>query len=229
MAEKFADETVIVTGSSSGIGRRIATRFAEEGANVVTNARDYTRAEDTARSIREAGGDAIGIQADMSERSDVVDLVEQAVAEYGGLDVIVNNAGIHVGKPVMELDSDDWRSVIDVNLSGVFFGAQVAAEQMIEQGEGGAIVNVSSIFGSAAKQGLTPYNASKGGVNNLTRSLAVELAEHDIQVNALAPGYVKTSMDDSGRSDDRTPPSGPTTSTRFDTSGTGRRWTGTGL
>jgi 3-oxoacyl-[acyl-carrier protein] reductase len=108
------------------------------------------------------------------------------------------------------MDPDDWQHVIDVNLTGVFFGAQAAAEQLRAQGDGGQIINIGSIFGEIGVQGRAPYNASKGGVHNLTRSLAVELAEHDIGVNALAPGFIKTAMDEQTRADDEeADPGGP--------------------
>ena len=202
MPGKLDGKTAIVTGSSSGIGRGIAERFAEEGANVVTNSRSRERAEETADAIREAGNAAVAVEADVSERADAERLVERATEEFGGLDVMVNNAGISHIAPVLEMPEDEWRRVIDVNLTGVFFGAQAAGRAMVEGGEGGQIINVSSIFGSIGVQGRAPYNASKGGVNNLTRAFAVELAEHDVHVNALAPGFIKTALDEQTREAD---------------------------
>ena len=199
MSGKLAGKTAIVTGSSSGIGEHIAERFAEEGANVVTNSRSQDRADETAQTIRDTGGTAVGVSADMSEKSSAEALVEAAVEEFGSLDIMVNNAGIGRIAPVLEMTEEEWRSVIDVNLSGVFFGAQAAGNAMAEQGDGGQILNVSSIFGSIGVQGRAPYNASKGGVNNLTRCLAVELAEYDVHVNALAPGFIKTALDEQTR------------------------------
>lgn len=187
-------QTAIITGSSMGLGEGIAKRFAEEGANVVTNSRAVERAESTAADIRDAGGTALAVEADMSERDEVERLVEAAVDEYGELNIMVNNAGYTVEKPFLEQTQDDWQAVVDINLTGVFFGCQAAGEQMAKQGDGGQIINMSSIYGSVGVQGRAPYNASKGGVDNLTRSAAVELAEHNIQVNALAPGYIKTRM-----------------------------------
>lgn len=194
MSERLDGETAVVTGSSSGIGAAIATRFAEEGANVVTNARDVERARATAESIVDDGGTATAIEADVADPEDVQRLVDRAVEAYGSLDIMVNNAGISVVGPAMETDPEDWQRVLDVNLSGVFYGSQAAGRRMIEQGTGGGILNVSSMFGAAGVQGRAPYNASKGGVNNLTRCLAVELAEHGICVNAIAPGYVETEL-----------------------------------
>ena len=199
MSGRLAGQTAIVTGSSSGIGEHIAKRFAEEGANVVTNSRAQERAEETAAAIRDAGGEAVGVGADVSEKAEAEHLVEQALAEYGRVDVMVNNAGIGRIAPALEMTEAEWQDVIDVNLSGVFFGAQAAGKAMAEQGDGGHIINISSIFGSIGVQGRAPYNASKGGVDNLTRCLAVELAEYEVHVNALAPGFIKTQLDEQTR------------------------------
>jgi 3-oxoacyl-[acyl-carrier protein] reductase len=132
----------------------------------------------------------------MSEYDDVEALVEATTDAFGGVDVLVNNAGHTIIGPTEELSPEDWQSVIDVDLTGVFFGAQAAGRHMIERGEGGSIVNISSIMGSLGLQMRAPYCASKAGVNNLTRTLAVEWAEHDIRVNALAPGFIQTNITD---------------------------------
>lgn len=204
MSERLADQTAVVTGSSSGIGAAIATKFAEEGANVVTNSRALERAETTASEITDAGGNATAVEADISNPDEAEHLVERAVEEFGSLDIMVNNAGISVVDPILEIDPEDWRQVIDVNLSGVFYSAQAAGKRMAEQGTGGQMINISSMFGSVGIQGRAPYNASKGGVNTLTQCLAVELAEHDVCVNAMAPGYIVTELTDQTReSDDR--------------------------
>ena len=199
MTGRLDGKTAIVTGSSSGIGEGIARRFAAEGASVVTNSRSRERAEATTESIRDTGGEAVAAEADVSQKSEVEALVDAAVSEFGSLDVMVNNAGISHIDPVLEMPEEEWRRVIDVNLTGPFFGSQVAGERMAEQGDGGQIINVSSIFGSIGVQGRAPYNASKGGLNNLTRNLAVELAEYDVGVNALAPGFIKTALDEQTR------------------------------
>jgi 3-oxoacyl-[acyl-carrier protein] reductase len=194
MTGRLEGDVAIVTGSSTGLGEGIARRFADEGASVVTNSRTRERAEATAESIRDSGGTAVAAEADVSEKADVEALVEAAVDEFGALDVMVNNAGTTVEKPLFEQTPDDWQRVLDVNLTGTFFGSQVAGRRMAEQGAGGQIVNLSSMFGSVGVQGRAPYNATKGAIENLTRNLAVELAEHDVCVNALAPGYVRTDL-----------------------------------
>jgi len=193
---RFDGQTVIVTGSSSGIGRAIAERFAAEGAAVVTNSRSQDRAEAAAADIRAAGGEAVGAAADVSDYDAVAGLVEAAVEAFGRLDVMVNNAGHTVTGPAEEMDPADWRSVVDVDLTGVYYGARAAGRRLIEQGDGGAVVNVSSIMGRQGLHERAPYCAAKAGVDNLTRTLAVEWAEHGIHVNALAPGYVRTEITD---------------------------------
>lgn len=202
MSDRLTGRTAVVTGSSSGIGRSVARRFAAEGANVVTNSRALERAESTAEEIREAGGEAIAVEADVSDRDQAGELVDSAVGEFGEIDIMVNNAGVTTIDAAMEMSEADWRRVIDINLTGVFFGCQAAGTQMIDQADGGQIINVSSIFGSIGVQGRAPYNASKGGVNNLTRCLAVELAEHDVHVNALAPGFIRTPLDEQTMGDE---------------------------
>jgi 3-oxoacyl-[acyl-carrier protein] reductase len=186
--------TAIVTGSSGGIGKAIAERFAEEGANVVTNSRSEERAEAAAADIRDAGGSAVGAAADVSDYDAVEGLVEAAVEEFGDLDVFVNNAGHSITGPSEDLDPADWRSVLEVDLTGVYFGCRAAGRQFIEQGDGGAIVNVSSMMGHQGLHERAAYCAAKAGVDNLTRTLAVEWAEHGVYVNSLAPGYILTEL-----------------------------------
>lgn len=196
MPEDLSDQTAVVTGSSRGIGKEIAIQFGKEGANVLTTSRSLRRAEETAASIRDAGGTAVAVEVDVTDANGVDRVVSTAVDSFGQLDVMVNNAAQRVIGKSERLEPDEWRELIDVNLTGVFLGAQAAARQMISQGTGGQIVNMSSIMGEVGLQRRAAYNAAKGGVNNLTRCLAVEWAEHEIYVNALAPGYIKTDIAD---------------------------------
>lgn len=189
----LTDQTAIVTGASRGIGNAIAERFAQEGANVVVNSRSTERAEAAAADIS-GHGDTVGIAADVSNYEEVESLVDGAVRQFGSVDIMVNNAGITNIGPAEEFDPQEWREVIDVDLNGVFFGSQAASRQMIDQDSGGAILNISSIMGEMGYHMRAPYCAAKGAVNNLTRTLAVEWADHDISVNALAPGFIYTDI-----------------------------------
>lgn len=194
MSSTLDGQTVVVTGSSSGIGHGIAREFASRNANVVVNSRSQERADDAADEIADETGSVVPIEADVTDADSLQSLVERTVSEFDSLDIWVNNAGINIRGPAEEMSLDDWQRVIDVNLTGSFIGAKLAGKRMIEQGTGGSIINVSSMMGEQGQTGRTPYNTSKGGVNNLTRCLAVEWAEHDIQVNAIAPGYIRTEM-----------------------------------
>lgn len=190
MDGRLADTTAIVTGSSSGIGKAIAKRFAAEGANVVTNSRALSRAEQTATEIERDDGTAIAVEADISEEAAIEHLLSEATAEFGTVDVLVNNAGTESIVPVMELTREEWQSELDVNLTGTFLCTQTVARHMLETDGGGQIINVSSMLGKRPLQGRAAYCASKAAINNMTKLFAVELAEHGIQVNALAPGYI---------------------------------------
>jgi 3-oxoacyl-[acyl-carrier protein] reductase len=191
----ISGQTAIVTGASKGIGKAIAERFVDEGANVVVNSRSQKRADEAAADIA-SDGSTVGIAADVSDYDEVEALVDGAVEEFGSADIMVNNAGITNIGPAEELTPEEWREVIDVDLNGVFFGSQVAGQQMIEQGDSSAILNISSMMGDMGFKMRSPYCAAKGGVNNLTQTLAVEWADYDISVNALAPGFIYTDITD---------------------------------
>jgi 3-oxoacyl-[acyl-carrier protein] reductase len=198
----FDGETVIVTGSTKGIGNAIATSFAAEGANIVVNSRSSERAREAADAINDAGtGGVIGVGADTSDREAVDRMVERAVEEFGRVDVLVNNAGTTHIAPAEEFPADEWDRVVDVNLTGVFNCAQAAGRRMLDQDGTSAIVNLSSMAGGAGMPERTAYTATKAAVNNLTRSLAVEWARHGIYVNALSPGYVRTELVEETQSD----------------------------
>ncbi|WP_117595324.1 SDR family oxidoreductase [Haloprofundus halophilus] len=190
-------KTAVVTGASSGNGRAIAEQFAEHGASVVVaDIREDPRegGTPTHELVEEYGGEATFVECDVSDYDDCVAAVE-AADEFGGVDVMVNNAGI-VGPqaPLIELDLDEYRNLLRVNLDGVVNGSKAAAIRMVERGEGGSIVNMSSVAGIVGYGGITPYAASKGGVRLFTYSLAAELGPDDIRVNVVHPGVIETAM-----------------------------------
>jgi glucose 1-dehydrogenase len=190
---QLENKVAAVTGSSLGIGRAIAVAFAREGASVVVNYRSHPEEGQAAvDEIEKGGGKAISVQADVSEPEGVQNLIRQTVKEFGRLDVMVNNAGIEQKIPFLETPLEAWEKVISVNLTGVWLGCQEAARQMVSQGEGGRIINVSSVHEDLAMPTNSPYCAAKGGVRMLMRTVAVELAPHSITVNNIAPGAIET-------------------------------------
>lgn len=186
-------KTLIVTGGNSGIGEAIALAAAAEGANVVI---DYiARPDETAdliKRIEASGGRAVGVQADVSKVSDLQSMVETAVEKFGRLDVLVNNAGIETRTSILDTTEDDYEKVLDVNLKSAFFGTQLAAKQFIAQGDGGLVLNISSVHEDWPMPGNIAYCVSKGGTRMLTRTAGVELGPHGIRVVNVAPGAVDT-------------------------------------
>jgi NAD(P)-dependent dehydrogenase (short-subunit alcohol dehydrogenase family) len=189
----LANKTAIVTGAGAGIGRATALALAAAGAAVVAADRDAPSGRRTAADICDQGGRAIFQPADVAHSVEVERLVEAAVAHYGRLDVLVNNAGIAIAGTAVDISEADWNRVLDVNLSGVWRGMKYAIPQMIKQGAG-AIVNVSSVQGMEGIHGLSAYVASKGGIDALTRQAAIDYARHGIRVNAVAPGTILTEV-----------------------------------
>jgi len=200
-------KVAIVTGSSSGIGEAIAVALAAAGAAITINYRsNRTAAEDTQEKIRCAGGRAIVVQADVSKLPDLQNLVDETVQTHGRLDIMVNNAGIETRTSTLDTTEAEYDRVLNVNLKSAFFGTQFAARQMIAQGGGGRIINISSIHEDWPMPGNSPYCLSKGGMRMLARNAGVELAEHNITVVNVAPGAITTpineqTMDDSGLRD----------------------------
>ncbi|MHB8860636.1 MAG: SDR family NAD(P)-dependent oxidoreductase [Minisyncoccota bacterium] len=184
----LSGKVAVVTGGAMGIGFAIASRLAEAGAKVLVADKDAAAAAAAAEKI---GG--ISVSVDVSDESQVDAMVARAVSEFGGVDILVNNAGIYPMTPVLTATKEDFEKVIRVNLMGAFFAAQAAAKQMIAQGRGGKIINITSIDAlHPSSVGLAFYDASKHGLWGFTKNLALELAPHGVTVNAIAPGGVAT-------------------------------------
>ena len=190
---RLADSTAIVTGAGSGIGQAIAAGFAREGARVACADIREERARATAERIRTAGGEALAIAVDVSERSQVETMLTLARERFGDVDTLVSAAGISARDSFLDVTDEDWDRVLAVNLKGLFLCAQVVGRHMAERGRG-AIINVTSQLESVAQPHCAPYLASKGGGRMLTRGMAVDLAPSGVRVNALAPGLTNTNL-----------------------------------
>ncbi len=194
----LSGEVAIVTGGAMGIGYAIASRLAEAGAKVLVADKDAAAAEAAAAKI---GGTAVSV--DVSDEAQVEAMVAKAVSEFGGVDILVNNAGVYPTIPVLAASKEDFEKIIHVNLMGAFFAAKATAKQMIAQGKGGSIINITSIDAlHPSATGLAFYDASKHGLWGFTKNLALELAPHKIWVNAIAPGGVLTPGTGLGKSAD---------------------------
>lgn len=186
-------KTAIVTGGAMGIGEGIASRLAEAGANLVIADLDDVAATSTTQSYSELGWKAKAVHVDVADEASVAAMVAAAVEAFGGVDILVNNAGIYPAKSLMQMTLEDFEQVIHVNLRSVFLCTKAVSAQMITQGHGGRIINVTSIDAlHPSMVGLAHYDASKHGVWGFTKNTALELAEHKIWVNAIAPGGIST-------------------------------------
>ncbi len=197
------DKVAIVTGAGRGIGRAIAVELAEQGAKIVVNySRSAEAAEHTVSIIRETGGEALAVQADVADSTQTSNLFSHALEHFKQVDILVNNAGITRDKLILRMTDEDWDSVIDTNLKGAFLTCRAAAKLMVKQ-KSGIIVNVGSVMGRVGGAGQVNYCASKAGLIGLTKSLAKELGGRNIRVNAVAPGFIETEMTEQLKEDYR--------------------------
>jgi glucose 1-dehydrogenase len=195
-------KVAIVTGGNSGIGMAIVLALAEQGANVVI---DYVANPDATEALEKRllamGDKSVGVEADVSKVDDLQKLVDAAVKAFGRLDIMVNNAGIETRTGVLDTTEQQFDRVLDINLKSAFFGTQIAARQMLQQGDGGRIINVTSVHEDWPMPGNTPYCLSKGGMRMLTRTAGIELAPHGILVTGVGPGAVDTPINASTAAD----------------------------
>ena len=193
MADTLQDKVAIVTGGNTGIGAAVVLALAAEGAKVVIDYVANKDAEDELeRKLAALHESAVGVQADVSKVADLQRLVDTAVSTYGRLDVLVNNAGIETRSSVLDTTEDQYDKVLAINLKSAFFGTQIAAKQMIKQGGGGSVINITSVHEDWPMPGNTAYCLAKGGMRMLTRTAGVELAPHGIRVVGVGPGAVAT-------------------------------------
>lgn len=188
------DQVAIVTGASRGIGRAIALQLAEKGAKIVVNyASSSTSAEKVVSEIIALGGEAIALQADVSQAGQVEDMVNKTLETFNRIDLLVNNAGITRDTLLLRMKLEDWQAVIDTNLTGVFLCTKAVSKIMLKQ-RSGRIINISSVAGQMGNPGQANYSAAKAGVIGFTKTVAKELASRGITVNAVAPGFIQTDM-----------------------------------
>jgi 3-oxoacyl-[acyl-carrier protein] reductase len=190
---KLEGKTALITGAGSGIGEAIALRFASEGADIAVNDIDLPSAERTAEAVRKLGRRAIAVQADVAVESQVNAMVDRVIHELGGVPILVNNAGLSSGGPVIEESLEDWDRLVAIVLRGTYLCSRRAARWMVDH-KFGRIVNISSNAGLKSGPGMSAYSAAKAGVMSLTRTFALELAAYDIRVNTVAPGLIDTPM-----------------------------------
>jgi 3-oxoacyl-[acyl-carrier protein] reductase len=185
---------VLITGAADGIGRGIASHFASRGERVALVDYDAASLERTTGQLKDAGGQVLAIQADVRNASAVNTAIEAAAAAHDGLDIVVNNAAVYPNTPVIEMEEDEWDRVMDTNLKGAFLIVRAAGRQMVKQGRGGSMCLISSGAYRSARRGASHYCASKAGLVLLAQTLALELAEHRINVNVVAPGFIEVGL-----------------------------------
>jgi len=191
---RLTDKVAIVTGAANGIGRACAARLAADGAAVALGDIDEVAGEAAAAAIRAAGGRAIFVATDVTRREAIEALVDRTIAEFGGLDIMLNNAGVALTATVLEMSDEMFDKVLSINLRSAFIGTQLAARRMVASGKGGVIINMSSVNALLAIPGLSAYACTKGALNQLTKVAAIELAPHNIRVVAIGPGTILTDL-----------------------------------
>ena len=190
---ELKNKTVVITGSSKGIGKNIALTFAKLEANVVISGRDEATLDAVLKEMHQYSSKCIAVSGDLSDISEVRNLIEKAASQFGTIDVLVNNAGVNIAKPAMEVTEEDWDTVLDLNLKTAFFASQAAAKYMLKQNDG-RIINIASQMAFVGYIKRAAYCASKGGLVQLTKALAVEWAKQGIRVNAVAPTFIETEL-----------------------------------
>jgi NAD(P)-dependent dehydrogenase (short-subunit alcohol dehydrogenase family) len=186
-------KVALVTGASRGIGRYVAQGLARYGADIIATGRTVSQLEEAAQEIHQLGRQCLAVPMDITQKADIEKGVEKAFQHFGRIDILVNNAGINIPKPALEVTEEDWRRVMDSNLTGLFFCCQAVGRIMVNQ-KSGKIINISSQTGTVAIQWRAAYCSSKAGVNLLTKVLALEWGPHNINVNAVAPTFIETPM-----------------------------------
>jgi gluconate 5-dehydrogenase len=190
----LSGKTALVTGSSDGLGFAMARGLAAAGARLILNRRDEKKLGQAAKSFAAAGYKVQARAFDVADEKAVLSAFEHFDADGADIDILVNNAGIQFRKPMVDLKTDEWRRVVEIHLTGSFQVGREAAKRMIARGRGGKIINIASLASEVARATISPYVAAKGGMKMLTRSMAAEWAKHDIQANAIGPGYIATEM-----------------------------------
>ncbi|MBO1114547.1 SDR family NAD(P)-dependent oxidoreductase [Bordetella petrii] len=194
MFEDLKSKTALVTGAYSGLGRHFACLLAGAGARVALCGRRTELGREVAEAIGRQGGRACVVQMDVTRPDSVQAAIDAAAGELGPLDIVINNAGVALSEPALDISEQAWTDLIDVNLNGAWRVAQASARHFRAEGRPGAIVNIASILGQRVASHVAPYAAAKAGLLHLTRALALEWARHGIRVNALAPGYIATDL-----------------------------------
>jgi len=200
---KLKNKIAIVTGSGGGIGKSIALELAKEGAKVVVSDIDLKGCQNVCNEIKKINSDVIAVKCDVSKKSDVDAMIKKTIQKFQKIDILVNNAGVVLMKPFVEMTEKDWDFILDINLKGVFLCTNAVARQMIKQ-KSGKIISVASIAGKVGFMNTSAYCASKAGIINLARELALELSPHNINVNVIAPGVIATKMTEDMLKDKKT-------------------------